>query len=238
MPLFNSNAIEIGIHKIPDLADKFVLFNDDVFLTQPITPEYYFTNGLPNDMAGLTRKCIVTEENTFANILSNDYALLNAHFRKKQVIKSMPEKWLKLSYGKTFLRTLLNLGRNNFDGMVIPHLSVPYLKTDFEKVWNAEGNLLSQTQAHRFRENGDLNHFIFRYWRMCEGAFHPVCSKGKYISLRSVRDIDQAVTCIRRHSHPELCLNDTWQDIDFENAKAKLNAAFEETLREKCEYEI
>ena len=52
LPVFNSNAIEMGILNIENLADKFVLFNDDILLTQTITPEYYFKNGLPVDMAG------------------------------------------------------------------------------------------------------------------------------------------------------------------------------------------
>ena len=31
LPLFNSSALEIGLHRIPGLSDKFVYFNDDTF---------------------------------------------------------------------------------------------------------------------------------------------------------------------------------------------------------------
>src|SRR5699024_12780724 len=33
LPVFNSRAIEINLHKIPGLAEKFVYFNDEMFIT-------------------------------------------------------------------------------------------------------------------------------------------------------------------------------------------------------------
>jgi len=32
LPTFNSNVIELNIHRINDLSENFVLFNDDIFL--------------------------------------------------------------------------------------------------------------------------------------------------------------------------------------------------------------
>ena len=36
LPVFNSNAIEMNLHRIPDLTKKFLYFNDDLFLGRPI----------------------------------------------------------------------------------------------------------------------------------------------------------------------------------------------------------
>ena len=47
LPTFNSNVIELWLHNIPDLSERFVLFNDDMFLTAPVTPEDFFEDGLP-----------------------------------------------------------------------------------------------------------------------------------------------------------------------------------------------
>ena len=157
LPVFNSSAIEIGIHNIPGLSEKFVFFNDDMFITDYITPDYYFTNGVPNDMAGLTRKCVASDKSVFSHILVNDYNLLNKHFNKKDVIKQNRRKWFNLGYGKTLLRTLLNSNRETFDGLVIPHLSVPYLKKDFEKmveecVENTEVIVID----HNYKKDDDL----------------------------------------------------------------------------------
>ncbi len=48
LPLFNSNAIETMVHKIPDLAEHYMYFNDDMFLMNPTTVADFFNQeGLP-----------------------------------------------------------------------------------------------------------------------------------------------------------------------------------------------
>jgi hypothetical protein len=47
LPTFNSHAIEASLHHIDGLAEHFVYFNDDMFVTRPTTPETFFhPNGL------------------------------------------------------------------------------------------------------------------------------------------------------------------------------------------------
>lgn len=48
LPTFNSHAIETALHRVPDLTEHFVYFNDDFFLGRPIRPEAWFSPaGLP-----------------------------------------------------------------------------------------------------------------------------------------------------------------------------------------------
>ena len=47
LPTFNSTMIEMYLHKIPGLAEKYVYFNDDVFVNAPLFPEFFFENGKP-----------------------------------------------------------------------------------------------------------------------------------------------------------------------------------------------
>lgn len=42
LPLFNSSSIEMFLHKIPDLSDEFIYFNDDFFPTQPLEYNDFF----------------------------------------------------------------------------------------------------------------------------------------------------------------------------------------------------
>lgn len=238
LPTFNSSAIEIGMHRITGLADKFVFFNDDMFLTAPITPDFYFHHGLPVDMAGLTRPCNPKPGKAFGNIMYNDYQILNRHFDRRVVLKQNRTKWLKPSYGKALIRTLVNLNRSTFDGLVIPHLSVPYRRSDLERVWNLYGKELQDTMYHRFREDTDLNHFLFRFWRLCEGDFFPRRSRGRYIALKDQTSAETAAQIIVSRKKPEICINDDWQTGDFEAAKETINRAFDRVLPGKCEYEI
>ncbi len=47
LPTFNSLAIETMLWRIPGLAERFLYFNDDVFLTAPVTPADFFTAAGP-----------------------------------------------------------------------------------------------------------------------------------------------------------------------------------------------
>ena len=42
LPVFNSQAIEFCMYRIPGLAEHFLAFNDDFMLGRPITPEDFF----------------------------------------------------------------------------------------------------------------------------------------------------------------------------------------------------
>lgn len=43
LPVFNSNAIELNLHRIPDLSETFLYFNDDFFLGRPVSPNDFQT---------------------------------------------------------------------------------------------------------------------------------------------------------------------------------------------------
>ena len=47
LPTFNSSTISQMLHRIPGLAERFVYFNDDVFLTGPIESGYFFDGEKP-----------------------------------------------------------------------------------------------------------------------------------------------------------------------------------------------
>ena len=51
LPTFQSRTIDMNFHRIKDLSEHFVYFNDDMFLINPTTKEDFFVNGLPCDSA-------------------------------------------------------------------------------------------------------------------------------------------------------------------------------------------
>jgi hypothetical protein len=42
LPTFSSLSIETMLWRIPDLAERFIYFNDDMFLIRPVRPEHFF----------------------------------------------------------------------------------------------------------------------------------------------------------------------------------------------------
>lgn len=237
LPTFNSSAIEIGINHIPNLAEHFVFFNDDVFLTAPITPEYFFKNGNPYDMPGFLSPPKKVVGNVFSSLLLNNSNILQKHFSKEQLLKSRIHEWLNPKMGKTFLRTLYHFFSKGFPGFVIPHLSTPYLKSDFDKVWNIESQILSETQRHRFRNEDDVTHLLIRNWRMCEGCYVPKKSKGKYFSVDGEKTARSVAAAIIDRKYPEICINEVCSGDLFEKVKKIINEAFNRTLCDVCEFE-
>ena len=53
LPTFNANTIELNLHRIEGLADQFVYFNDDMFVTNYVKPAEFFKNGIPRDVFAL-----------------------------------------------------------------------------------------------------------------------------------------------------------------------------------------
>lgn len=41
LPTFNSNVIELNLHRINTLNEQFVLFNDDFFLNKKVSPNFF-----------------------------------------------------------------------------------------------------------------------------------------------------------------------------------------------------
>ncbi|MCM0031772.1 Stealth CR1 domain-containing protein [Sandarakinorhabdus limnophila] len=74
LPTFNSLAIETLLWRIPGLAERFVYFNDDVFLTGPLAPGDVFQGAAP-----VLRGAWVDQSAIAADPASrDDPALLNA----------------------------------------------------------------------------------------------------------------------------------------------------------------
>lgn len=237
LPTFNSNAIEIGVHKISGLSEHFVLFNDDMFLTAPIEPEYYFHRGIPRETPGLTRPVTPVEGNVFSHSLCNNRAVINRHFKIKRVLKKNWKTWLNPLLGKTAVRTLLNMNRDEFPGFVMPHLSTPYIKDDFERVWNEEKEVPTQTQYHRFRSYEDVSHFLFRDWRMCSGQFYSSPSKGKYFSVASLSDGQAVAKAIAKKKYQEICINEQCSGNLFEEIKKTVNQGFQRSFPNPSSFE-
>ncbi|MDO4404994.1 MAG: stealth conserved region 3 domain-containing protein [Atopobiaceae bacterium] len=172
LPTFSSHTIELNLHRIPDLAQQFVYFNDDMFLNRSVSEQAFFANGLPRDVAALNTHCYALSS-PIQLIAIRDVGVINDHFDFKASLKSNLGKWLRPSYGNLLLRTLPLLGCPRFPGFWQPHNAQPYLKKTFEEVWDAEPKILDATCRHRFREETDVNQWVMREWQIASGCFMP-----------------------------------------------------------------
>lgn len=238
LPTFNSNPIELNFHRIAKLSERFVLFNDDMFIVSNMKKGDYFKDGLPCDCAVIMPN-ISTIRNSTAAIVANNMEIINTRFNKNDIIKNSFTKWFNFRYKKHLLSTFCCLPYKKFAGFFNPHLPIPYLKQTFFEVWKEESNLLDDTCRYKFRTKNEINHWLLRYWQFTTGKFMPgSTSLGNCYSITNDnKDIYQAIV---EQKHRLICINDNEVEsvLDFHKEKQLIKKAFEMILPEKSAFEL
>lgn len=245
LPTFSSHPIELNLHRIRELSEHFIYFNDDMFLLRPVTPDLFFQDGLPvfpNEL-----RPIVARPNAdgMANIYLNGISTVNAMTNAKEAFRDR-EKWFSLRthtrraafYNLFFARSFSEYG---FVGFRNPHVSVPILKSTMEMFWDTKGDILDATCSHRFRDPRDVNQFMFRYWQCATNRFIPEKPEklGKYFSIRET-NVERICGIIREQKYPQICLNDMELISDGEAIQRIQEAyisAFDQILPQKSSFE-
>lgn len=233
LPTFSSHVIELNMHHIPGLSDRFVYFNDDVFILKPLQETDFFLGDKPCDLC--VANAITPRLGEFSPILLQTTSYINKHFNKRQDIRRNPGKWFSPKYGRLLIRTLCLLPWTFHTGFYNHHLAVPYLKSTLETVWEKEPEILDATCSHRFRNDQDVNQYIFRYWRLAAGDFVPHGVLGKYVNMSE--DNAPIFRAVRQQTAKLLCINDKDNAADFDVEKQKLIDAFETVFPEKSQFE-
>ncbi|MGN0249990.1 MAG: stealth family protein [Oliverpabstia sp.] len=237
LPTFNSNVIELWLHKIPDLSEHFVLFNDDMFLTAPVKPSDFFVEGIPRESALMDIATAPGPEDCLPHMQINNFSLLNRHFKKKEVLRKNFYKFFTLQYRGDLLRNFLLAPFQYFSCFRDTHLPSSYLKSTFIKVWEKEGKLLENCGINRFRSKQDYTHWLMKCWQICEGNFAVRNTGwGHHYELWE-DDINKICRTIEKQTYPVVCLNDSKTDIAFDNMKKMLRESFDCILPAVSEFE-
>ena len=240
LPTFNSNTIEMNLHRIKELSENFVLFNDDLFPLQEIPENYYFKDDLvcdqavespimPVDIGELSRwSCMVK---------TNDLLVINRHFRKREVQKKYFWKWFSFKYGERIKRNIGLHYWNNFVGFHDPHMANAMKKSTLKKIWEKESELLDQASRNRFRDGTDISQYLIRYWQLCEGEFTARKTLGKPFTV-TVDNCKCIADGIRNQKWQMVSLSEKCTTDEFEIIKKEVNSALAKLLSEKSSLEI
>ncbi|MDB6081114.1 MAG: hypothetical protein JWO53_386 [Chlamydiia bacterium] len=91
LPTFNSQAIESNLHRIPNLAEKFIYLNDDVLFGAKVALSDFFTDtGLIRvnlSERKVSKKPLVVGECAYNSAWKNTNAILNIYFKKEKRFK-------------------------------------------------------------------------------------------------------------------------------------------------------
>lgn len=237
LPTFNSNVIELNLYRIPDLSERFVLLNDDLFFLKNTTPEDFFINGQPTDVYAEYTQLATSYNDVHYMMKANILSIINKHFNKKECIKKNLTKFINLKYGNLNFKTLHSIRfKKKFVGFWNFHAPQPYLKETFREIWDKEKDNLEFACKNKFRASSDLGHYLCRYWQMVSGNFVPRKDESKYMVY--LDDNTENIQALRSGKYKYVCINDAFTYIDFEKSKSEINAVLQELLPNKSKFEL
>lgn len=160
LPTFNSHVIEAHLHRIPELSDHFIYFNDDVFVARPLSPSHFFSsNGIAS---------IFTANKSIKN-------MLNRGIHTPTLLAS---------------RNSIKLLQANYDCIIdfsLVHTYVPLTKKIYQLAWQKYKDEIISFLNNKVRGTNDLNfsNFFIPYLMYLEGRSYVKTEICYYFNIRS-----------------------------------------------------
>ncbi|WP_029321024.1 stealth family protein [Butyrivibrio sp. AE3004] len=243
LPTYNSNVIELNLHRIEDLSENFILFNDDVFVISQTTEDMFYKNNLPCDMPQCEILFNYDLTSVFEHIVFNNLGIINKHFGEQRRPLKAVLKWVSPIYGRKIMLSNLNkLAFKRITGFKDQHLAIPHKKSVFQSIWELENENLDRVCMNRYRTAMDISTWLMKYWNLVTGNFTPINTSliGEYLGFQNEKSLDEICNKIVRKEKPILVINDTIDGTDeqlFFRCQKRLVDAFERILPEKSSYE-
>ena len=153
LPTFNCNTIETFMHFIPDLAENFIYFNDDMIINRGCGPEDFFYKNACNVISKKTK--IKIGDNTWYNCQFNGCKVINK---------------------------LLNIKEDENLWHIFPHTVTPFKKSLCNEVYNILKNEI-HSRITRFRERNNLNQHFYAYYMECVGGVNDKKISVNYVNI-------------------------------------------------------
>jgi len=235
LPTFNANTIELNFHRIKDLSEHFVYFNDDTFITNYMEESDFFEKWFPKHIAWLS--AIPTGDEIFGHMMLNDINLINKYFSYKEILNKNKKKryypWYSI---KVIAQTIFLQNYPCLVWLYNPHLPNSLLKSTINQLWDIEYDVLDNASMTKFRTKDDVNQYIFSRYNIMSGNFIPRKS-SIWHSFAISNNNKKIIDSIIKKKYKMICINDSSENFEFEKAKSELINAFEKILPEKSNFE-
>ena len=160
LPTFNSGAIELNFHRIKELSELFVIFNDDMFLLQPIKQDFFFKDDNPVLDTDLKYPSNIGYNNR-SRVMFNNYCVVNKSFDIKKSICANWKKWFNpyaLGIKRAGSNLMCFLINKTLPVGQYGHLAFPHLKSSFGEIWDRCYSILDANCMHKFRTKNTMKH--------------------------------------------------------------------------------
>ena len=240
LPTFNSNTIELNFHRIEELSEHFVLFNDDIFLLRPVEPSFFFREGQPVLKTSLQYYRNVGYNN-WSRILFNDYCVINQTFKVSESVWQNRKKWFsikELGYKKARKNLMCYLTNRTLPLSSYGHVALPHLKSTLKELWERYPDIMHHTSMSKFRTDDQVNQWLLCAWNQAKGIFYPAAVEklGRVVPVSPQR-LDDLCGLIESKTIPQICVNDSPLDTEPEQCLREVARSMETLLPEKSTFE-
>ncbi|MDE6810484.1 MAG: Stealth CR1 domain-containing protein [Muribaculaceae bacterium] len=180
LPTFSSHPIEMNLSYIPDLAEKFVYFNDDTLVVKKITPERFFRDNRLVDylVLDLPRYGWIYDhiriKDSYGYICKNDIDLVNEKYPLCNLAKQKPGLFFDESYSRADrLRNKVFTTLNYYKWIKLNHNPQAFLLSSVNECVDDFKDKIDQTSKNRFRTSDDVNQYLYRFYNLFRGNFIP-----------------------------------------------------------------
>ena len=183
LPTFNSHAIESRLHHIPGLAEHYLYFNDDFFLTRPMTAERFFHAN------GMTK--------FFPSPAPISGALPPSELRSVDAAATNTQRLIAERFGRQVQHKL-------------KHTPYPQRRSVLFELEEVAREAFDRTARSRVRSHDDIAipSSLYHYYAFLTGRAVPGRISSLYVSLGE-RGLDRQLRALkRRRNRDVLCIND------------------------------
>ena len=237
LPTFNSHTIELNFHRIKDLAEKFVYFNDDMFIINAVVKNDFFENNFPKDTLGL--EALRFDSRSIAFIDANNISIINDYFSKREFVRKNFINLFNPMIGlNKVLKNILLMPFPYFTGFYNHHIASSFLKSTYEFIWENYYNILNETCKCKVREHSNVNQWLVKDVQLVRQIFKNRSYKfGIRINLNKY-NLDICCKYIEKQKFKIICINDNEDLKNFNEIKKQVTKSFYKILSEKSLYEV
>jgi len=188
LPTFNSQSIETHLHRIPDLSEHFIYFNDDMFIGRPLSPQHFFTEHSENPRYIFSKNVVIGMNRETAWSMHSHAWINNCN-------------WFNKYYKFRPMRPYP------------AHQPVAMLKSSFVRCWELAHlrNMLMQTSASKFRHPQNLYFIGFLvFWNCYSGKAAKSNLSQYYVNLDNKVRMNDVYNYIIHNKPSLICLNDSF----------------------------
>ena len=202
-----------------------MLLNDYVY------PEDFFKNNLPRDIGVFSP--IIPEVNGISGIVLTNIEIINKY--SSSILSKFSKKYFSLNYKRHLLKNVIALLWKPVLGFYDSHIPISHKKSTFKSLYEKESEVFLETYSHRFRERNEINHWLMRYWNLCQGEFESQnISFGKGYGVNDIESVEQEIT---QSKHKVICINDGEKIDDFNSTRERLLKVLEKKYPTQSSYE-